>query len=67
MSYRVMGIDECGSEFFVGSGLTEDEAVKAADKARAKFEEARLIFIEAEVDYHRLYRERLYNDEIDLY
>ena len=65
--YRVMGIDECGSEFLVGTGLTEAEALTAADKGRERFEEARLIFIEAMVDYTSVYHKRWMNDEMDLY
>ena len=62
-----MGIDECGSEFFVADNLTESAAYAKAEEARERFEEARRIFVEEMIDYRALYHERWMNDEIDLY
>jgi hypothetical protein len=65
--YRVMGIAEEGSEFFVADNLTEAAAFSKAAEARETFEEARSIFVEEMIDYRALYNERLMNDELDLY
>ena len=65
--YRVMGIDECGSEFFVADNLTESAAYAKAEEARERFEEARSIFVEKMIDYHAEAMDRWMNDEMDLY
>ena len=65
--YRVMGIDECGSEFFIADKLTKVEVAKKFIEATERFEEARSIFVEEMIDYTALYNERYYNDELDLY
>ena len=65
--FRVMGTDECGSEFFIAHNLTENAAYKKAGEARETFEEARSIFVEEMIDYDAKYHERWMNDEMDLY
>jgi hypothetical protein len=65
--YRVMGIDECGSEFFVADNLAVTVAYKMADEARERFEEARSIFVEEMIDYRAEAMARYDNDEMDLY
>lgn len=65
--YRVMGTDECGSEFFIADNLTETAAYKKAGEAREIFEEARSIFVEEMVDYRAEAMARWMNDEEDLW
>jgi len=65
--YRVMGIDECGSEAFIAHNLTEGRAIEVADDARERLVEYRSIFIEPMADYHKVWKNRWMNDEIDLY
>jgi len=65
--YRVMGIDECGSEFFVAHNLSESAAYAKAEEARERFEEARSIFVEMMIDYRAEAMARYDNDEYDLY
>ena len=65
--FRVMGTDECGSEFFIAHNLTENAAYKKAGEARETFEEARSIFVEEMIDYTAEYNRRMFEDEMDLY
>ena len=65
--YRVMGVDECGSEFFVADNLSESAAYAKAEEARERFEEARSIFVEMMIDYRAEAMARYDNDEYDLY
>ena len=65
--FRVMGTDECGSEFFIAHNLTENAAYKKAGEARETFEEARSIFVEEMIDYAAEAHDRWMNDEVDLY
>jgi hypothetical protein len=65
--YRVMGIDECGSEFFVADNLTRTAANDAASEALEEFVEARRIFVEPMIDYHAEAMARYARGEEDLY
>jgi hypothetical protein len=65
--YRVMGTDECGSEFFIAHNLTEDAAYTRAGEARETFEEARSIFVEPMIDYAAEARDRYNRGEEDLW
>lgn len=53
--YRVMYIQEEGSEACYADGLTEEKAYEAANELRESYPEARSIFIERQRDYNAEY------------
>ncbi len=62
--YRVMGIDECGTEFCVANDLTKLQAWNKLFAAQEEYPECGGFQVELQVDYHAMYANM---DEDELY
>ncbi len=65
--YQVLGVDECGQEFFIANNLSREAADKKADEAHENYPEARSIFVEMMVDYYAEWQQRWEDGTQDMY
>ncbi len=62
--YRVMALDECGTEVCLANDLSHKKAWDFAGQAREDYPEYRCFDVELQVDYHAMYANM---DEDELY